>query len=130
MLVSFARGKSMRRLLLAALVAFTVAPVAAATTPAPTPLDLEIVMANPDWIGQAVESPYWSVDGRQLYYSLKRDGSPVRDLYRVDPLSGQNAKLDPAALAPADGPAVFQRARRPATVTLHGNAFHTGRAAG
>lgn len=113
----------MRRLLLAALVAFTVAPVAAATTPVSTPLDLETVMANPDWIGQPVVSPYWSVDGRQLYYSLKRDGSPVRDLYRVDPVSGQNVKLDPAALAQADGPAVFDRAHRRAAFILHGDVF-------
>jgi hypothetical protein len=67
----------MRRLLLAALAAL-VLPTAALH--AQTALDLETVMANPDWIGQAVQRPYWSVDGTQLYYSLKRDGSPVRDL--------------------------------------------------
>ena len=113
----------MRRLLLAALVAFTVAPAAAAAASASTPLDLETVMANPDWIGQAVEQPYWSVDGRHLYYSLKRDGSPLRDLYRVDPVQAQGAKLDPAALAQADGPAVFDRAHRHAAFILHGDVF-------
>ena len=111
----------MRRLLLAALVAFTAAPAVAAS--ASTPLDLETVMANPDWIGQAVEQPYWSVDGRHLYYSLKRDGSPLRDLYRVDPVQAQGAKLDPAALAQADGPAVFDRAHRHAAFILHGDVF-------
>jgi dipeptidyl aminopeptidase/acylaminoacyl peptidase len=120
----------MRRLLLAALVAFTVAPVAAATLPAAAPLDMETIMANPDWIGQAVESPYWSVDGRHLYYSLKRDGSPVRDLYRVDPTTGQSVKLDPAALAQADGPAVFDRAHRHAAFILHGDVFVVDLASG
>ncbi|MBQ4856299.1 S9 family peptidase [Rhodanobacter sp. B2A1Ga4] len=113
----------MRRLLLATLVAFTAAPLAALATPASTPLNLDTVMANPDWIGQAVESPYWSVDGRSLYYSLKRDGSPLRDLYRVDPTTGHGAKLDPAALAQADGPAVFDRAHRHAAFILHGDVF-------
>ncbi|MFC5581402.1 S9 family peptidase [Rhodanobacter terrae] len=120
----------MRRLLPAALVAFAVLPLAAATVPAPGPLDLETIMANPDWIGQAVESPYWSVDGRSLYYSLKRDGSPVRDLYKVDPASGQGEKLDPAAMAQADGPAVFDRAHRHAAFILHGDVFVVDLASG
>ncbi|HTH69003.1 MAG TPA: S9 family peptidase, partial [Rhodanobacter sp.] len=92
----------MRRLLLAGLVAFAVLPVAATTLPTSKPLDMETIMANPDWIGQAVQNPYWSVDGRSLYYSLKRDGSPVLDLYRVDPASGHSVKLDPAAMAQAE----------------------------
>ncbi len=113
----------MRRLLPAAFVALTVLPLAAATRPAVAPLDLETVMASPDWIGQAVEQPYWSVDGRSLYYSLKRDGSQVRDLYRVDPAGGAGVALDPAAMAQADGPAVFDRAHQHAAFILHGDVF-------
>jgi dipeptidyl aminopeptidase/acylaminoacyl peptidase len=128
MLVFLPGEESMRRLLLAALVAFTAAPAVAAS--ASTPLDLETVMANPDWIGQAVESPYWSVDGRSVYYSLKRDGSPLRDLYRVDPATGQSVKLDPAALAQADGPAVFDRAHKHAAFILHGDVFVVDLASG
>jgi dipeptidyl aminopeptidase/acylaminoacyl peptidase len=120
----------MRRLLLAALVAFTVLPVAAATLPTSGALDLETVMASPDWIGQAVEQPYWSVDGRQLYYALKRDGSQVRDLYRVDPAGGQGVQLDPAAMAQADGAAVFDRAHRHAAFVLHGDVFVVDLASG
>ncbi len=114
----------MRRLLLAGLV-FLALPLAAAAAPpsAVAPLDLETIMANPDWIGQAVEKPYWSVDGRQVYYSLKRDGSPVRDLYRVDPATGQGTRLDAVAVAQAEGPAVFDRAHRQAAFILHGDVF-------
>jgi hypothetical protein len=80
---TFRGDKPMRRLLLAGLIAFAVLPAAAVTppasgAPASTPLDLETIMANPDWIGHPVEMPYWSVDGRSMYYSLKRDGSPVQ----------------------------------------------------
>jgi len=110
----------MRRTLLAGLAALVALPAAAA---APAGLDLETVMANPDWIGQAVESPYWSADGRSLYYRLKRDGSPVRDLYRVDPAGGPGVKLDAAAVAQADGPAVFDRAHRYAAFVRHGDVF-------
>jgi dipeptidyl aminopeptidase/acylaminoacyl peptidase len=118
----------MRRLLLAGLIASAMLPVAAFTpppdaAPANTPLDLETIMANPDWIGQPVEMPYWSVDGRSLYYSLKRDGSPVHDLYRVDAASGRSTKLDPAAMAQAEGPAVFDRAHRHAAYVMHGDVF-------
>ncbi len=123
----------MRRLLFAALAAFAVLPVAAAEPPATAasaPLDLETIMANPDWVGQPVENPYWSVDGRNLYYQLKRDGSPVRDLYRVDPASGNSVKLDPAAMATADGPAVFDRAHRHAAFILHGDVFVVDLASG
>ena len=122
----------MRRVLLASLIAFCVLPAVATTPPATAAgqLDLETIMANPDWIGQAVESPYWSVDGRSLYYSLKRDGSPVRDLYKLDPASGQSMKLDPAAMAQADGPAVFDRAHRHAAFILHGDVFVVDLASG
>ena len=113
----------MRRLLPAALVVLTVWPLAATAAPASTPLDLETVMANPDWIGQAVEQPYWSVDGRSVYYSLKRDGSQVRDLHRVDTAGGAGAALDPAAMARADGPAVYDRAHQHAAFILHGDVF-------
>ena len=118
----------MRRLLLAALVAFVVTPSMAAMSPVTPssdagPLNMETIMANPDWVGQAVESPYWSVDGSHLYYAMKRDGSPVRDLYRVDPASGHSVKLDAAAMAVAEGPAVFDRAHRRAAFVLHGDVF-------
>ena len=117
----------MRRLLLAGLVAFTVLPAAAfdaSTAPsASAPLDLETIMASPDWIGHAVENPYWSVDGRNLYYTLKRDGDTVRDLYRVSAAGGAGAKLDPAAMAQAEGPAVYDRSHTHAAFILHGDVF-------
>jgi dipeptidyl aminopeptidase/acylaminoacyl peptidase len=122
----------MRRLPLAALAAFLVMPaaMAAPATPAASPLDMETIMANPDWVGQLVENPYWSVDGSKLYYSVKRDGSSVSDLYRVDPASGNSVKLDPAAMAGAEGPAVFDRTHRHAAYIMHGDVFVVDLASG
>jgi dipeptidyl aminopeptidase/acylaminoacyl peptidase len=114
----------MRRTLFAGLAALAALP-AAALSPSSSggQLDLETIMANPDWIGAAVEQPYWSADGHSLYYALKRDGSKVRDLYRVDPASGQSVKLDPTAMAQAEGPAVYDRAHRHAAYVMHGDVF-------
>jgi dipeptidyl aminopeptidase/acylaminoacyl peptidase len=117
----------MRRLLLAGLIALSVLPVAAETA---QPLDLETIMADPDWVGHAVENPYWSVDGRSLYYSLKRDGSQVHDLYRVDPASGQSTRLDPSAMAQAEGQAVYDRTHQHAAYILHGDVFLVDLASG
>ncbi len=36
-------------------------------------------MADPDWIGNAPERPYWADDGQSIYYSVKRPGSEARD---------------------------------------------------
>ncbi|MDF4004786.1 prolyl oligopeptidase family serine peptidase [Luteibacter sp. PPL552] len=98
--------------------------LAAAPAIAAPPLDMETIMADPDWIGAAVETPYWSVDGHAVYYSLKRDGSPVRDLYRVSAGGGTPERLDPGAVAAADGSSpVFDRAHRHAAFLRHGDVF-------
>ncbi|HEX7113363.1 MAG TPA: S9 family peptidase, partial [Mizugakiibacter sp.] len=107
---------------LVALGVFAAAPLHAA--PASTPLTLERIMADPDWIGPPVEQPYWSADGHSLYYQLKRSGSPVRDLYRVDVAGGAGGKVDDAALADADGgPVVFDRTHMRAAFVRHGDVF-------
>jgi len=110
----------MRVLVTALLTALASLPALAA----PPPLDMETIMANPDWIGAPVEDAYWSVDGNQVYYALKQDGSPVRDLWRVPAGGGTPQRLDPAAAATADGgKPVFDRAHRHAAFVRHGDIF-------
>src|SRR5690606_33623984 len=55
--------------------------------------DLEQIMADPDWIGPAVESPYWALDGRSVLFQLKREGSPLRDRFRIDLGSGEQTPV-------------------------------------
>ncbi|SFN02562.1 S9 family peptidase [Dokdonella immobilis] len=87
-------------------------------------ITLDQAMADPDWIGAPVEAPYWSVDGKSIYYSLKRKGSSVRDLHRVDPASSTDVVVEPAAMASADGPrSVFDGARRRAAFVRNGDVF-------
>jgi dipeptidyl aminopeptidase/acylaminoacyl peptidase len=86
-------------------------------------ISLEQIRADPDWIGPPVEDPYWSIDGRSIYFELKRKGSPLHDLYRVDANGGTPVKLSDTELASADGPAVFDRAGDRAAFLRHGDVF-------
>ena len=71
----------------AALVAFSTASEAKETQQAT--LSLEQVMANPDWIGNAPESAYWSDNGQSIYYQQKVKGHDERKLWRLN-LSNNN----------------------------------------
>jgi dipeptidyl aminopeptidase/acylaminoacyl peptidase len=95
----------------------------AADAPAHTALTLEKIMADPDWIGPPVRDAYWSADSRAVYYSLKRSGSPIVDLHRIDPSSGKDQVVDAAAMANADGPAVYDRAGRRAAFIRNRDIF-------
>jgi Tol biopolymer transport system component len=87
-------------------------------------ITIEQAMADPDWIGSPVQHPFWSVDGRSLYYNLKRKGSPVRDLHRVDIADGKDTIVDPQAMASADGAdAVFDRQHVRAAFVRNGDVF-------
>ncbi|MCL1635005.1 S9 family peptidase [Luteimonas sp. SX5] len=86
---------------------------AAAAQPA-TPLTLDKIMADPDWIGPPVEDAWWRWDSRQAQYQLKRDGGSIRDLYQQSIDGGIAARIDGAARAQMDaGDPVYdaQRAR-------------------
>jgi dipeptidyl aminopeptidase/acylaminoacyl peptidase len=96
------------------------APTAAA---GPQDLTLEKIMANPDWMGPGVRDAYWSVDGRAAYYSVKRSGSPIIDLHRVDVSDGKDQAVEPKAMAGADSQAVFDRAGKRAAFARNGDIF-------
>lgn len=92
-------------------------------TPVHADLALETIMADPDWIGPPVESPYWTLDGSGIHYSLKRAGSSIRELHRVG-LDGIDALVMPVALPDLDGPdANFDRTRRRAAFARNGDIF-------
>jgi dipeptidyl aminopeptidase/acylaminoacyl peptidase len=102
------------------------APVASAAPPASPSqngLTLEKIMADPDWIGAAVRNVYWSADGRAIYYSAKRNGSPIVDLHRVDVADRKDQVVEPGAMAGADGPPVFDEAGKRAAFVRNGDIF-------
>ena len=58
-----------------------------------TPVTLEQIMANTDWIGNQPEQGYWGYDSKSVYYSQKREGSALHDLYVEDTAGGAPRKL-------------------------------------
>ncbi|MBW8313066.1 MAG: prolyl oligopeptidase family serine peptidase [Rhizobium sp.] len=109
------------RLRLTPLVLLFAAALPAAAQPA---LTLDQAMAHPDWIGPPVESAWWSLDGQRAYYTLKREGSPVRDTWTVPVAGGEPAKLEGAALAELDAANPrFDVARRQAVFVRNGDVF-------
>jgi len=65
---------------------------------------LEQIMAARDWIGNMPEAGYWSDDSNRIYYSVKRDTSPLHDLYQVDVSGGSPHKLVDSELPGASSP--------------------------
>ncbi len=57
-------------------------------------ITLETIMADPDWIGSAPESAFWSDDSQYIHYEQKREGEIIRDRYRVS-LAGEIAPIAP-----------------------------------
>src|SRR5256885_11801542 len=82
------------RIALLSLAALVIAHPSRAAAP---PVTLEQIMADPDWLGNPPEHPYWSADGRTVYYEQKRAGSELRDLVRLDVASGASRGVAPAA---------------------------------
>jgi dipeptidyl aminopeptidase/acylaminoacyl peptidase len=92
--------------------------------PTPAPLTLDLAMSHPDWIGPPVEQLWWSADSQHVAYTLKRTGSPVRDVFRQPAAGGDAVKLAPADAAEADAAAPVFDARRTRMATLrNGDVF-------
>jgi dipeptidyl aminopeptidase/acylaminoacyl peptidase len=122
-----ARGIAVLRFAIAAPLALLTAAAAAEQAP----LTLEQIMADPDWIaGQIVMpdhggvAPYFGTDGRSVYYELKRSGSAIHDLRRVDLRDGKDTVIDAGAMANADGhQVVYDDAHTRAAFVRNGNIF-------
>jgi dipeptidyl aminopeptidase/acylaminoacyl peptidase len=99
------------------------ASLSAAGAPMQTALSLEKIMADPEWIGPPVRDAYWSADAKAVYYSLWRSGSPIVDLHRIDLASGKDQVVEAAAMANADGPAVYDRAGKRAIFIRNRDVF-------
>ncbi|HEX5693307.1 MAG TPA: DPP IV N-terminal domain-containing protein, partial [Arenimonas sp.] len=88
------------------------------------PLTLDQAMAHPDWIGPPVESAWWSLDGDRALYTLKREGSPVRDTWTVPVAGGEPMKVEGDALEDLDAARpVFDASRRQAVFVRNGDVF-------
>ncbi len=77
-----------------------------------TGLSLELIMADPDWIGNPPLNPWFSDDGSLVFYEQKRIGESMHDLYRVDLKSWEHALVSEAEWAlQVDFPGVINPAQ-------------------
>ncbi len=58
-------------------------------------LTLEQIMADPDWLGNAPEDPWFSPDSTTVYYRQKRLGESRYDWHAVPTVGGMPQKIDP-----------------------------------
>ena len=116
------QGRHRFRFRTAALAAGLLLPVLPAT--AQEDVTLERIMAHPDWLGRQPEAPYWSADGRSVYFERKREGEETRDLYRVDLDSGETTRIADGDRATADAAGgAWDRERRRLTFVRAGDVF-------
>src|SRR5690554_3397237 len=87
-------------------------------------LTLDRVMDDPDWIGPPVEQTWWSLDGSRAYYTLKREGSPIRDTWMQDFAGNQSTLVEGAARTDIDGmQPVYDATRARAAFVRNGDVF-------
>lgn len=85
---------------------------------------LELIMSDPDWIGNAPEQPWWSDDGSQIYFRQKRTGENYRDTYRLPSAGGDPTRLMPGQLHADSGrDAVYNLRRDKTTWVASGDVF-------
>lgn len=59
---------------------------------------LEQIMADPDWLGRQPTQAGWKVGEDIIRFSRKRAGSPIQDIYHIDPnnIVSNGQRVDPA----------------------------------
>ncbi len=87
---------------------------AAADSSAVTTLTLEQIMADPDWLGNAPEDPWFSPDGSMVFYAQKRQGQSTRDWFMVDARGGSPELIPPVEHSEVPGSGQVWNAARDA----------------
>ena len=108
--------------LLASVLTYSFIPTA--TAQVSDKLSMEQIMAHTDWMGIAPERPYFSQDGKSVYFQRKAVGSEIRDLYKISANGGLAQKLSAAEIVVAESEQRLTSSDRTHTVWLrNGNLF-------
>jgi len=87
-------------------------------------ITLEQIMADPDWMGRSPQHWYWGDDDNSVFYQQKREGSPIRDLYRQTLSANSAAKVNLAELhTVSDNGAQLNKAGSHEVYSFKGNVF-------
>ena len=73
-------------------------------------LRIEDIMRGEHFVGFLPENPFWSEDGKSVYFSWNPDADTLRSLYRVELEGGVPVKVTPEAQKELPGPGVYDRA--------------------
>ncbi len=84
---------------------------------------LETIMADPDWIGNAPERPYWADDSESVYYVQKRVGEDIRDPFRVSVAGTGPVAVEPGAPQSSNASRRYNDARNAVVWTDDGDVF-------
>jgi len=57
-------------------------------------LNLEMIMADPDWMGNSPQDPRWSIDGQSVYFSQKAQGHQHNNELKIDLVSSKTTQLE------------------------------------
>jgi dipeptidyl aminopeptidase/acylaminoacyl peptidase len=87
-------------------------------------LTLKRIMSNPDWISVPALEPYFSDDGRTIYFKKQPHGSSVSTLYSVNVHGGQARKVERSRLSATGAPnAIYNRDRTREAWVAHGDLY-------
>lgn len=51
---------------------------------AQSPLTVDYIMRDPKWMGTFPSAPFWSEDGKQIFFKYNLDKDPADSLYKID----------------------------------------------
>ncbi|MFC4726627.1 S9 family peptidase [Coralloluteibacterium thermophilus] len=87
-------------------------------------MTVEQAMADPDWIGPPVERAWWAWDSANVHYTLKREGSNLRDTWTQAIDAERGEVVDDAGLAAIDAARpVYDRGRTRMAYVRNGDVF-------
>ncbi|MEO1595908.1 MAG: prolyl oligopeptidase family serine peptidase [Pseudomonadota bacterium] len=107
----------MRRIL-AVLAAFAVT-----SAFAQEPVTLERIMADPDWIGNKPENPWWDDSSQAVYYLQKRAGERIRDPFRLTLIDARAELVAPGLPASSNASRVYNADRSAVVWSENGDVF-------
>lgn len=86
-------------------------------------LSVEKIMRNPKWIGNSPSNPYWSFDGKYLFFNWNPDKQPDDSLYYITPADQTPRKADAELLKHTITQVTYNNAYTQYTYSLDGDIY-------
>ena len=86
-------------------------------------LSVEKIMRDPKWIGSSPSNPYWSFDGKYLFFNWNPDHQPDDSLYYITPADQTPRKADAELLKHTITQVTYNNAYTQYTYSLDGDIY-------